>query len=243
MKKVILFLFLFSKAIPSFTQIQLSQQVIGSAGGFGSTGSVTISSTTGETSVTTLSNSSVHLTQGFQQPLIGGTAALMVTLSSKGTSCNIARDGFAVASVTGGVAPFSYQWFPLPVSNTDDTLKNVGAGKYWVTVTAFNGFTRTDTIIVETNGKDCEPKLYSISPNGDNHNERLEIDNIQYFPENELLIFNRWGDKVWGNKNYNNIDVVWDGKNQSGVELPDGTYFYILTTSVKKYQGWVEITR
>jgi len=44
------------------------------------------------------------------------------------------------------------------------------------------------------------------------------------------VIFNRWGDKVFEAKPYNN---TWDGKATEGVrigsdELPVGTYFYIL---------------
>jgi hypothetical protein len=34
------------------------------------------------------------------------------------------------------------------------------------------------------------------------------------------VVFNRWGEKVFEAKNYNNN---WDGKN-----LPDGVYFYVL---------------
>jgi gliding motility-associated-like protein len=53
---------------------------------------------------------------------------------------------------------------------------------------------------------------------------------IDRFPENVMLIFNRWGDKVFEATPYMN---TWDGKSQSGVriggdQLPVGTYFYVL---------------
>jgi hypothetical protein len=40
------------------------------------------------------------------------------------------------------------------------------------------------------------------------------------YKESELHVFNRWGNKVFESKNYNND---WDGGG-----LPAGTYYYIL---------------
>ncbi len=60
----------------------------------------------------------------------------------------------------------------------------------------------------------------AITPNGDGKNETLVIENIDKFPNNELIIFNRWGNIVFKSKPYHN---EWDGAN-----LPDGTYYYIL---------------
>ena len=58
-----------------------------------------------------------------------------------------------------------------------------------------------------------------------------------------MYIFNRWGNRVWEKDNYNNDDVVWEGKNLRDENLPQGTYFYIITVDQKKYKGWVELTR
>jgi gliding motility-associated-like protein len=63
-----------------------------------------------------------------------------------------------------------------------------------------------------------------FSPNGDGVNDILEIFAIQVFPDNELIIFNRWGSTVFTAKGYNN---EWDGT-FNGEPLPDGTYFYKL---------------
>lgn len=80
------------------------------------------------------------------------------------------------------------------------------------------------------------PELFipeAFTPNGDNINDYFEIKGIEYFPGNDLRIFNRWGRLVYHGRNYG-IDTnprFWDGTaNVSGVErmLPDGTYFYIL---------------
>ncbi|MBK7383497.1 MAG: gliding motility-associated C-terminal domain-containing protein [Flavobacteriales bacterium] len=59
-----------------------------------------------------------------------------------------------------------------------------------------------------------------ISPNGDHQNDYFVIHNIEYW-SNELAIFGRWGNKVYDVKNYRN---QWKAD-----DLPDGTYYYVLT--------------
>ncbi len=41
----------------------------------------------------------------------------------------------------------------------------------------------------------------------------------------ELVIFNRWGNVEYSNRNYLND---WDGRNNNWAELPADTYFYII---------------
>jgi gliding motility-associated-like protein len=75
-----------------------------------------------------------------------------------------------------------------------------------------------------------ELEIYNaISPNGDLKNEIFYIQYIDILPdtqENEVSIFNRWGDLVFNVKNYNNQDRVFTGRTTNGNELPSGTYFY-----------------
>ena len=74
----------------------------------------------------------------------------------------------------------------------------------------------------------------AISPNGDGSNDILYIAGIECYPNNEVLIFNRWGIQVFETKGYNNTDKVFKGYSDgratisSSEPLPDGTYFYIL---------------
>lgn len=69
-----------------------------------------------------------------------------------------------------------------------------------------------------------------FSPNGDNNNDLFVIKGLPTETENAITIFNRWGNKVYSNGNYDNS---WDGTpNVSGSlgnsKLPPGTYYYIL---------------
>lgn len=59
-----------------------------------------------------------------------------------------------------------------------------------------------------------------ITPNGDGINETFIIDNLIYYPNTELYIYNRNNQLVFQSKNYQND---WDASNS-----PDGSYFYLL---------------
>jgi gliding motility-associated-like protein len=82
-----------------------------------------------------------------------------------------------------------------------------------------------------------------FSPDGDDYNQYWEVSDISQYPNNELLIFNRWGNKVYEAKPYQN---EWQGQNLKGEDLPDGTYYYILKLNDEQgtvYTGFVVINR
>ncbi|MBK9763605.1 MAG: gliding motility-associated C-terminal domain-containing protein [Flavobacteriales bacterium] len=62
-----------------------------------------------------------------------------------------------------------------------------------------------------------------ITPNGDGVN-----DTWNYPAPNKskvhIRILNRWGEVLYDVKSFN---VRWDGRTNSGLKVPDGTYFYI----------------
>jgi gliding motility-associated-like protein len=79
-----------------------------------------------------------------------------------------------------------------------------------------------------------------VSPNGDGNNDIWKVRGIEKYPDNTVMIFNRWGDKIREFANYNNTTRSWDGSNEQGELLPDGTYFYILDIkNVGVLKGWI----
>jgi len=62
-----------------------------------------------------------------------------------------------------------------------------------------------------------------ITPNGDGMNDAMEITCVDQNPENELVVYNRWGDEVYRASPYNND---WKGT-YNDQPLPDGTYFFV----------------
>jgi large repetitive protein len=83
-----------------------------------------------------------------------------------------------------------------------------------------------------------------FSPNNDGKNDVLVIRGIENFPDNEVIIMNRWGNQVFSRKGYRNEDG-WQGtwNNQA---VPDGTYFYCIRLNDAKNQqmtGYIQLMR
>jgi gliding motility-associated-like protein len=82
-----------------------------------------------------------------------------------------------------------------------------------------------------------------ITPNDDGKNDNFIVScaDAGEYPNNELVVFNEWGDEVFRASPYNND---WDGTHD-GEELPDGTYFYIFTpdATVEAQSGFVTLFR
>ncbi len=64
----------------------------------------------------------------------------------------------------------------------------------------------------------------SFTPNGDNVNDVFSIPSNQVLTC-EMKIFNRWGKMV---KGFSSTSDIWDGKDLSGQNLPEGVYTYQL---------------
>lgn len=71
-----------------------------------------------------------------------------------------------------------------------------------------------------------------FSPNNDGVNDVFTINGLSAYPNNSIVIFNRWGQKVYAANPYHNN---WKGENMFGLvvtgsdkQLPEGTYFYLL---------------
>ena len=102
------------------------------------------------------------------------------------------------------------------------------------------------------NPKPCELIIpQAFTPDGDGINDFLVIVGINYFPENTLVIYNRWGNIVFEVKEYQND---WAGTNNGklvigGDELPTGTYYYVLDCKDPNmgengiYKGYIYIQR
>lgn len=98
-------------------------------------------------------------------------------------------------------------------------------GWYWITYEDECG-THYDSSFVEFQECDTNqaPVLYipnSFSPNGDGLNDQWRIANLP--KENEVWIFNRWGELVFTQKNY---DGTWEGLDLGGAPLRQGIYVF-----------------
>ena len=80
------------------------------------------------------------------------------------------------------------------------------------------------TVIVGADAPCNVPTI--ITPNGDNTNDNFIIPCLATddYPDNQLIIYNQWGDEVYRSKNYQND---WSGT-YNGENLPVGTYFWLV---------------
>ncbi len=75
-------------------------------------------------------------------------------------------------------------------------------------------------------------KVYNaVSPNGDDLNDFLYIEGIEYYPDNVISIYDRYNNLIFESPGYNNDNITWVGQANKGIskkDLPGDTYFYIL---------------
>ncbi|MEG5097943.1 gliding motility-associated C-terminal domain-containing protein, partial [Microcoleus sp. A6-C6] len=108
-------------------------------------------------------------------------------------------------------------------------------GTYTVTVTNADGCSSTESVTV--NNISCTIQK-GISPNNDGKNDTFDLSTLNV---RELFIYNRYGTEVYQFANYTK---QWGGQSNSGDELPDGTYFYVIkTVEGENITGWIFINR
>jgi len=96
---------------------------------------------------------------------------------------------------------------------------------------------------VNTVGDIIIPNVFT--PNGDGINDSFFIHGIESYTSCEVVIFSRWGQKVYETRNYSNSNP-WEGKDMQGNNLSDGVYFYVIkanNSQTKEYKGTITITK
>jgi gliding motility-associated-like protein len=98
-----------------------------------------------------------------------------------------------------------------------------------VEVTDFNGCKGSDTIVIYQ----CEvDKFFASIPNTiilghASPNEKWILENIRFFPGAVVEIFDRWGRLIYHVEDPDPF-AVWDGRSQSGKEMPMDSYYYVI---------------
>ncbi len=149
------------------------------------------------------------------------------------------------AIVTGGANanPYLYQWsnYNAPDSLTNYNSAHTGSpghstGSYILTITDYCSNTRSDTVKVNVEGSCGLTFPNVISPDGNNINETFYVDGLDKYPGSSLVIYNRWGNKLFDTSNYDN---KWTSS-----KCPDGTYFYVLNVSDgRSIPGYFQVVR
>ena len=145
----------------------------------------------------------------------------------------------AILSIIGGTIPV---WITNSIPNTS-FVTPVTPTSYTFSATDFAGCVSNVVFTVDINSS-CDVLVNNgFTPNGDGVNDFFVIDNIEKYPNNNVQIFNRWGDKVFKTSRYDNATNNWDGK-FNGKPVTSGTYFYLILNDNGKVlkKGWLELT-
>ncbi|TDR16880.1 gliding motility-associated C-terminal domain-containing protein, partial [Flavobacterium cheniae] len=138
------------------------------------------------------------------------------------------------ASVATGTA--TYEWYDSSSNliGTTATIVITASGTYEVRATV-NSCTTIEFVTVDKSP--CViPK--GVSPNNDGLNDTWNLSGLN---AKKVQIFNRYGVEVYSKSDYTN---EWEGKTNSGDELPDGTYYYVVSLpSGEVKTGWVYINK
>lgn len=191
--------------------------------GNGNTNSSISGLTSGNYSVTVVDNNGCSTLQFVNIINIGSATA------DAGPDVSITRGTQTTLAATGGGG---YSWSPStglsciscenPVANPTTTTK------YFVVVTAENGCTALDSVLITVtyncNGAELDlPNAFS--PNNDGQNDMYYVIGLGCIKSFSLMIYNRWGEKIFETFDMSN---GWDGTFR-GELMNTGVYAYALS--------------
>lgn len=146
---------------------------------------------------------------------------MTVTFEHEPVSCIDQSDGVAFAFAEGGNGGYSYLWENGSIA---DSSQNLSHDWQTVTVTDVLGCIAIDSVFITRLDGPCIVPPNAFTPNGDVYNDAWQIDNIHLYPNLEVLVFNKWGNRIHFQKGgYES----WDGT-INGSPAPSDTYYYII---------------
>lgn len=140
-------------------------------------------------------------------------------------------------SSSGEVA---WNWdFGNTYNSTNENTQTVynSPGTYLITLVVENEFGCLDSTTYELTigGKVVIPNVFT--PNNDGSNDYFEILGLEKY---NIVILNRWGQTLFsGNEN----TTFWDGTTPAGENVPEGTYFFVLTADNLEEKGALTLFR
>ena len=169
-----------------------------------------------------------------QQSLIRVDEPIKVTSNFSAeplTGCSPLVVDFTNSSTNGA----SYYWFfgDGGIDSIKNPIHIFDSGTYHVYLIAYNNTNRCynapDSTGLLITVENCELSIpNTFTPNNDGKNDFFDIIADGY-TNYHLIIFNRWGLKIFESTNKN---ILWNGKvNNTGSNATDGTYYYIFTAN------------
>ena len=169
-------------------------------------------------------------------------------LIDAGDSITIKEGEIAILNAIGGT---NYSWSPdsvlrYPFTANPDAEPIITSTYYLLGYDLTGKCPAIDSVTVTVTPYD-EIDLYNtFTPNDDVENDTWHIGNIEKYPDNEVVIYNRNGKIVYQTTGYTNAwdGNSWDGKS-FGANLPAATYYFTLDLKKggRKYNGTITIIK
>ena len=123
------------------------------------------------------------------------------------------------ASTTGGIEPYSFQWWNGSTENPINL--GIDPGNYSVSVVDGNGCFEDTSFVIATMTSQCIPNVFT--PNGDGINDNWSLEDTFLYEDSEVRIYGRFGRLLFESVGYHD---KWNGTNKKGFDVPAGVYFY-----------------
>ncbi|MFN5181675.1 MAG: gliding motility-associated C-terminal domain-containing protein [Bacteroidota bacterium] len=160
--------------------------------------------------------------------LVSATPQISITSSNLSNTVN---SGESIVLTANGAS--SYVWYPGGISGQTLNVNTSAGGltTYCTIGTSLEGCQDSSCVNINVIEIDCGT-LYipnAFSPNGDQANDELCIYGAQCIETMQLIIFDRWGEKIFETSN---PQFCWDGVHK-GKKLNPGVFAYILNATFK----------
>ena len=152
----------------------------------------------------------------------------------------------AQLSATGANA-INYTWVAvggtgIVGSGATINVRPAGTTTYAVVVTNSFGYQATVPVLLTVIADYKLVPNNLVTPNGDGVNDKWVIPNIDMYPDNEVVLYDKAGRVVFTKRGYNN---EWDGT-LNGTKLKEDAYFYVIKFNkdgALPIRGYVSIVR
>ena len=169
----------------------------------------------------------------FADTLMAEVIVLVAPAVSAGPDLTVQAETPVTIAAVGSSDVVAWDWVPATFLSCADCGQPVCVPRqtqqYIVTVTAADGCTAGDTVVVKLSCDAAKLRIPdAFTPNGDGHNDRWTI--LGGISEvDHLVIFDRWGARVFGEDHFFPADPGsgWDGM-VGGRPAPAGVYAYFV---------------
>jgi gliding motility-associated-like protein/uncharacterized repeat protein (TIGR01451 family) len=218
-----------------------------------------------EVNVTSCSDLRISKTVNIVAPNIGENVIFTITVNNDGASTfadiivsEVLPDGYEFVDVTVSTGTYDVVTgiWSIPVLDAgQEAVMNLEAkvlfGGNYENIVYILDSSPIDIDLANNEARanlvpSCLTVYSEFSPNNDGLNETFQIDCIEFYPNNKLEVFNRYGSPVYKKGGYaNDFDGTAnvDGVVKRGEQLPAGTYFYVLEVDGQAKTGWLYIAR